>query len=73
MPDPARSMASYNDDGEDNDDDDSENDDDDDDDVSYFKSWGYCDDKCHVSVRDLGATVLQEVSGNFHLLLISIE
>ena len=43
------------------------------DDVSYFKSWGYCDDKCHVSVRDLGATVLQEVSGNFHLLLISIE
>ena len=35
------------------------------DDVSYFKYWGYCDDKCHVSVRDLGATVLQEVSGIF--------
>ena len=32
------------------------------DDVSYYKSWGYCDKKCHISVRDLGATVLQEVA-----------
>ena len=42
--------------------DDVEYEDDTPDDVSAASAWGYCDSKCHVSVRDLGATVLQEVS-----------
>ena len=41
--------------------DDVEYEDDTPDDVSADSAWGYCDSKCHVSVRDLGATVLQEV------------
>lgn len=31
------------------------------DDISFEAGWGFCDEKCHVSLLDLGATVLQEV------------
>ena len=31
------------------------------DDVSSDKAWGYCDQKCHVSVSNLEAKDLQEV------------
>ena len=30
-------------------------------DVTSDKAWGFCDQKCHVSVRNLEAKTLQEV------------